>query len=104
LDLEYKQQQQSLASALRQAQNSINISEKNLLEMPVQYQAALETYNQKLAQYKAGIITLIDLTNAAFVLDRSLNDYAGTTGSWYQAQLDKAIANGNLSAFIHSIQ
>jgi outer membrane protein TolC len=103
-DLELKQQQISLASAERQAQNSIDIAEKNLLELPVQYQAAVDTYNQKIAQYKAGIITLIDLTNAAFVLDRSLNDYAETTGNWYLAQLDKAIATGRLADFIRFIQ
>ena len=103
-DLQLKQQQISLASAARQAQNSIDITEKNLMELPIQYQAAVDTYNQKIAQYKAGIITLIDLTNAAFVLDRSLNDYAETTGSWYIAQLDKAVATGQLASFIQSIQ
>ncbi|HEY2649086.1 MAG TPA: TolC family protein [Puia sp.] len=103
-ELELKQQQISLASATRQAQNSIDITEKNLLELPIQYQSAVDTYNQKIAQYKAGIITLIDLTNAAFVLDRSLNDYAETTGNWYLAQLDKAIATGQLTGFIQSIQ
>ena len=103
-DLELRQQQVSLASATRQAQNSIDISEKNLMELPIQYQAAVDTYNQKIAQYKAGIITLIDLTNAAFVLDRSLNDYAETTGNWYLAQLDKALATGQLAGFIQSIQ
>lgn len=103
-DLELRQQQINLASAARQAQNSIDIAEKNLLEMPIQYQAAEDTYNQKIAQYKAGIITLIDLTNAAFVLDRSLNDYAETTGSWYIARLDMAIATGRLASFIQSIQ
>ena len=103
-DLELRQQQVSLVSAARQAQNSIDIAEKNLLELPIQYQAAVDTYNQKIAQYKAGIITLIDLTNAAFVLDRSLNDYAETTGNWYLAQLDKALATGQLAGFIQSIQ
>ncbi len=102
-ELELKQQQINLASATRQAQNSIDITEKNLLELPIQYQAAVDTYNQKIAQYKAGIITLIDLTNAAFVLDRSLNDYAETTGSWWLAQLDKALATGQLGRFIQSI-
>ena len=103
-DLELRQQQASLASATRQAQNSIDITEKNLLELPIQYQAAVDTYNQKIAQYKAGIITLIDLTNAAFVLDRSLNDYAETIGNWYLAQLNKALATGQLAGFIQSIR
>ena len=102
-ELELQQQVLNLASATKQAQNSIDIAEKNLLELPIQYQAAMDTYNQKFAQYKAGIISLIDLTNAAFVLDRSENDYVETIGGWYQAQLEKAIANGTLNGFIQSI-
>jgi outer membrane protein TolC len=103
-ELELEQQTLELSSRSQQAQNSIDITEKNLLELPVQYQSAVDTYNQKIAQYKAGIISLIDLTNAAFVLDRSLNDYVETTGDWYQAQLDKAIADGTLTGFIQSIR
>jgi outer membrane protein TolC len=103
-ELELEQQTLELSSSSQQAQNSIDVTEKNLLELPVQYQSAVDTYNQKIAQYKAGIIGLIDLTNAAFVLDRSLNDYVETTGDWYLAQLEKAIANGTLPDFIQSIR
>jgi outer membrane protein TolC len=103
-ELELQQEMVSLASASRRAQNSIDITEKNLLELPIQFQAAVDTYNQKMAQYRAGIISLIDLTNAAFVLDRSMNDYVETIGNWYLAQLEKAIAAGSLSAFIQSIR
>jgi outer membrane protein TolC len=94
----------NLSTANRQAENSLEIAEKNLVEMPVEYKAAFDTYNQKLAQYKAGLIALIDLTNAAFVLDRSQNDYVETKGNWYQARLAKAIATGNLAAYINSIR
>jgi outer membrane protein TolC len=102
--LELQQQVLSLASSSRQAQHAIDITEKNLLELPVQMRAASDTYNQKLAQYKAGIISLIDLTNAAFVLDRSLNDYVDAVGHWWQASLSKAIAGGSLPEFVQSIQ
>ena len=103
-DLELKQQQISLASATRQAQNSIDITEKNLLELPIQYHAAVDTYNQKIAQYKAGIISLIDLTNASFVLYRSMQDYTETVTDWYLAHLDKSIAVGSLDYFIQIIK
>lgn len=103
-ELELQQQVLNLVSASKQAQNDLNISERNLLELPIQYRSAVDTYNQKIAQYKAGIISIIDLTNAAFVLDRSMNDYVETIGNWYIAQLDKAIAEGNLFQFIQSIQ
>lgn len=102
-ELELKQQILNLDFASKRAQNDIEITERNLLELPIQYQAAVDTYNQKMAQYKAGIITLIDLTNAAFVLDRSLNDYVETVGSWYLAKLEQSIAGGNLATFIQSL-
>ncbi len=104
ISLDLQQQVLNLVSASKQAQNALDITEKNLLELPVQMRAASDTYNQKLAQYKAGIISLIDLTNAAFVLDRSLNDYVDAVGHWWQASLSKAIAGGTLPGFVQSIQ
>jgi outer membrane protein TolC len=99
-----QQQELTLQSASNQADLAIHTSEANLLELPVQINAAMDTYNQKLAQYKAGIITLIDLTNAAFVLYRSQNDYTETITDWYLAHLDKAFAVGGLDHFIQLIK
>jgi outer membrane protein TolC len=102
----YQLQQQELAlqSAANQADLVIHTAESNLTELPVQIRAARDTYNQKIAQYKAGLISLIDLTNAAFVLYRSLNDYTETITDWYIAHLDKAIAVGGLDHYIQIIK
>jgi outer membrane protein TolC len=102
----YQLQQQELAlqSASNQADLAIQTAEANLRELPVQINAAKDTYNQKLSQYKAGIISLIDLTNAAFVLYRSQNDYTETLTDWYLAHLDKAYAVGGLDHFIQIIK
>ncbi len=99
-----QQQQLALQSASNQADLAIHTAEVNLLELPVQINAAKDTYNQKLAQYKAGIISLIDLTNAAFVLYRSQNDYTETITDWYLANLDKAFSVGNLDHYIQIIK
>lgn len=103
-DLALQGQQLSLTNASLQADNAIRTTEKNLLELPVQLTSAQDTYGQKIAQYKAGIIDLVDLTNAAYVLYRSVNDYVETLGDWYLAQLDKATATGNLDSFIQAIK
>ena len=103
-DLALQGQQLGLNNAANQADNAIQTTERNLTELPVQLTAAQDTYGQKIAQYKAGIINVVDLTNAAYVLYRSMNDYAETLGDWYLAQLDKAVANGNLDAFIQAIK
>jgi len=102
----YQLQQEALAlqSASNQADLAIHTAESNLLELPVQINAARDTYNQKIAQYQAGLITLIDLTNAAFVLYRSQNDYTETITDWYLAHLDKAFALGGLDRFIQIIK
>ncbi len=101
---ELQQQQLSLQAAIRQADNTIDIIRGNLQQLTVQLQSAQVTYEQKTAQYKAGLISLIDLTNASFVLYRSQTDFIETTSEWYLALLDKAAASGQLVSFIQTIK
>ena len=97
-------QRQSLSNDNAIADEAIKTAEKNLQELPIQLQAATDAYEQKVAQYKAGIINLVDLTNASFVLYASQLNYADTLNDWYIANLDKAAATGNLDLFIQSIK
>lgn len=101
---EYEQQRVSLESAEKQVAAALRTVQSNLKELPVQLQAAQDTYQQKLAQYKAGIISLIDLTNASFVLYRSQTDYIETLNDWYVSQLEQAAAAGRLFQFIQTIK
>lgn len=101
---EFEQQKAALQLNRLQAENSLAVIRANLAELPVQLQSAKDTYAQKLAQYRAGIISLIDLTNASFVLYRSQTDYIETLNDWNLSQLDKAAATGNLSDFIQTIK
>ncbi len=103
-DFELQQQKLALQSATLEADNALQTTQANLLELPVQLQAAQATFAQKTAQYKAGLISLIDLTNASFVLYRSQTNYIETLSDWYLAQLDKAAATGNLNQFIKTIK
>ncbi|HEY1018543.1 MAG TPA: TolC family protein [Sediminibacterium sp.] len=100
---ELQQQQNSLLSASRQTDAVLQTIQANLSEYPVQLESALATYRQKLAQYRAGLISLIDLTNASFVLYRSQTDYIEAVSDWYLAQLNKAALNGNLNQFIQTL-
>jgi outer membrane protein TolC len=103
-DYELQQQELELNNVNNQANEAIITAEKNLLEIPVQIKASTDTYNQKTAQYKAGIINLIDLTNASFVLYRAQSDYVQTLSDWLLANLDKAASTDNLDTFIKSIK
>jgi len=102
-DLALQQQVLSLRNEELQAEETIRIAQKNLAELPVQLQAAMDAYNQKMAQYKAGIINLVDLSNASYVLYQAQSAYIETLNEWYTASLDKAAATGNLDQFIQSL-
>jgi outer membrane protein TolC len=103
-DYDLQQQQLSLLNVGNKADEAIRTATKNLIEIPVQISSAEAAYAQKTAQYKAGIINLIDLTNASFVLYRSQSDYVQTLSDWLLASLDKSAASGNLDSFIQSIK
>lgn len=99
-----QEQQLELRSQQAQADESIRTARANLDEAPAQLQAASDAYNQKLAQYKAGVINLVDLVTAAFELTQAQTGYIQTLNQWYTASLDKAAAIGNLDLFIQTIQ
>jgi outer membrane protein TolC len=99
-----QQQELSLRNQELQADESIRTARDNLAELPLQLQAATDAYNQKLAQYKAGIINLVDLANASFELFSAQSDYITTLNEWYTASLDKAAATGRLDSFIQTVK
>lgn len=103
-DYGLQQQQLSLQNVGNKADEAISAATKNLVEIPVQIGAAGNAFDQKTAQYKAGIINLVDLTNAGFVLYRSQSDYVQTLSDWLLANLDKYSATGALDQFIQSIK
>jgi outer membrane protein TolC len=103
-DYDLQQQQLSLQNVGNKADQAIRTASQNLTEIPIQIGAAQDAYNQKTAQYKAGIINLVDLTNASFVLYRSQSDYVQTLSDWLLANLDRSASAGNLDQFIQSIK
>ena len=103
-DYELQQQVLSLQNVGNKADEAIRTALKNLEEVPIQIHSAEDAYNQKTAQYKAGIINLVDLTDASFVLYRSQTDYVQTLSDWLGANLDKSAASGDLDLFIQSIK
>ncbi len=103
-DYALQQQQLSLQNQSLQADESIRAARANLSELPLQLQAATDAYDQKLAQYKAGIINLVDLANASFELFQAQSGYINVLNEWYTARLDKAAATGNLDRFIQTVK
>jgi len=99
-----QQQELTLNSDAAQAMEVIKEAESNLREIPIQLQAASDAYDQKIAQYKAGLINLVDLTEASYVLYTAQIAYVETLNNWFLANLDKATATGNLDQFIQRIK
>jgi outer membrane protein TolC len=103
-DYALQQQVLSLRNQALQADESMRIASENLTELPLQLKAATDAYNQKLAQYKAGVINLVDLANASFELFAAQSDYITTINEWLTASLDKAAAAGQLDQFIQTVK
>jgi outer membrane protein TolC len=101
---DYNQQVLNFQEANAQADLQLKLVMDNLQQLSIQRKSARAMYADKEAQYKAGLVTLIDLTNASFVLYRSLVDYLSAIDDWYAANLSKAIATGNLDSFIQSVK
>jgi outer membrane protein TolC len=99
-----QQEQLELQNVGNKADQGILTAVKNLAELPIQIAAAQDAFNQKAAQYKAGIINLVDLTEASFVLYRAQSDYVSAISDWLSYNLDRAAAGGNLDLFIQTIQ
>ena len=100
----FQQQQQDLLNELQQEDNNITTEDKNLREMPVQLQAAKDAYEQKLAQYNAGVINLLDLINATYILYQAQTGYVELLNGWYSSNLNKAAITGGLDQFIQTIK
>ncbi|MBZ4190370.1 TolC family protein [Niabella beijingensis] len=100
---EFSQERLALQTRARQAANDLHTAAANLTQIPEQLHSAETVYRQKMAQYKAGLISLIDLTNASFVLYRSQIDFTEAHTDWYLALLNKAVATGTLDQFIQSL-
>ncbi len=103
-DDEISMEKMSLENLNRQADESITTALQNLSEIPIQQTAAQAVFQQKVAQYRAGTINLIDLTNASFVLYRSQVDYIETLNSLLVSSIDKAAATGHLDQFIQLVR
>jgi outer membrane protein TolC len=103
-DFALQQQELSLNSAAAQALEAIRAADNNLREIPIQIQAATDAYNQKVAQYKAGLINLVDLTDASYVLYTAQLSFTETLNNWFTASLDRATATGTLDQFIQRIK
>lgn len=101
---ELQSQRLNLARVLQQANNSYAIQLLKLRELPKQLNAAREAYTQQLALYKAGLNTIVDLTNALYVLNTSETDYVLALDDLFQLQFTRAELGNNLDEFLQTFK
>jgi len=92
----YETQRRSLENAALQASVNLHTAIAKFNEIPVQLNAARDAYRQRLTQYNAGLSTIIDLTNALYVLNRAQTDLIHTKDGVWRALVQKAYANNGI--------
>lgn len=93
-----------LSNALRQADITIGSALQKLREIPLQVKAATEAYGQKLALYNAGLTSIVDVTNALYVLNRAETDAVYANDAAWKAVFGKAYAGNTISTLLSTIK
>ena len=97
-------QQLNLNTMLQQANSTYAITLQKLKEIPVQLYSAQQAYGQQLALYRAGLNTLIDLTNAQYVLLQTETSYVNMQDELLQLLYIRAGLGGQLDTFLQKFK
>ena len=96
---EYQLVNQRLQAQLNLSETKIENALSNYREAPIQIQAASNAYLQKRVLYTNGLATIVDITQALYVLNRAEIDRDIANTNVWQALLLKAAATGDLEVF-----
>jgi outer membrane protein TolC len=97
---ELKEQESLLSNQLRQSDIAIQAALSKIKEIPVQLKASQDAYAQKSAQYNAGLINIVELTNVSYLLYRAETDELDAESELLNTLLQKAITNNTLNSFL----
>jgi outer membrane protein TolC len=90
-----------LKNQLILADQRIANSMQSVAEVPLQFNAARDAYEQKNALYRNGLANIVDLQLARFTLNRAETDMSVAYINVWQALLLKAAASGDIELFIN---
>ncbi len=97
-------QQVALDKMMQQANASYATTVEKLKELPVQLYSARQAYGQQMALYKAGLNTLIEVTNAQYVLLQAESSYVLTQDALMQLLYIRAGLSGQLDDFLQNFK
>jgi outer membrane protein TolC len=98
---EYDLVDQQIKGQLALADQKMQTAIANYTEAPVQVKAASDAYLQKSVLYRNGLATIVDLSQALYILNRAETDRDISVNNIWQALLMKAAASGDFSMFIN---
>ncbi|WP_262710158.1 TolC family protein [Chryseobacterium sp. CH1] len=103
LDLDY----QLLQQELHNQQNLSDLKYKNALskvtESKIQLQSATDAFNQQKALYENGLTTIVDFTQALYLLNRAEINYEIAQNNSWQAVVLMAASKGDISMITKAI-
>ncbi len=101
---ELEAQTLDLKNDLTLANEKLRIALEEMKQVPVQYQSALDFYNQKLTMYKSGLTNIIDVSQSLYNLNRAEADNAISRDAVWKALLLKSSVSGDFNSFMNSIK
>ena len=101
LQEEYGLIDKQLVAQLALSATRIKNALDNYREAPIQVKAASDAYNQKNVLYKNGLATIVDVTTAAFALNKAETDRDIAFNNVWQALLYKSAASGDFGLFFN---
>lgn len=96
---EYQTTAAQFVAQLDAADVKIRLAQQSDIEAPLQVSAAQQAYNQKMAMYKNGLATLVDVTQTLYTLNRAETDREIVHINLWQSLLLKAAAAGDFDIF-----
>ena len=97
-------QQLSLNNMVRQANDAYKNTMEKLKALPVQLQSAKQAYGQQMALYRAGLNTLIDVTNAQYALLQAESNYVVAQDELLQILYMRAALGGESEIFLQNFK
>jgi outer membrane protein TolC len=101
LQNEYDLISQQIKNQLILSSQKIKNALDNYAEAPMQVKAASDAYLQKTVLYRNGLGNIVDVTQAAYALNRAETDRDIADNNVWQALLLKAAASGDFGLFIN---
>lgn len=100
---EYELARQQLVAQLQLSDTKMQDALDNYREAPVEVGSASDAYTQKSVLYANGLATLIDVTQAQYVLIRAETNRDIAYSNVWQALLLKAAATGDINIFLKNL-